>query len=158
MIFDLENWQLNTVSICAWLNVNLGVTWKKIDFETNSIFCRVRTWFLQATQAVKIKFELDKKLSLFQNQFLFEFEIEKKSGDTQYFKNQVEIDRGKVALRHFLLLLVWKKQNWFLNKNILPLGPCPQNPNTEVTLLTIFSSWAEHSLKMHRCWHSSGHT
>ena len=49
---------------------------------------------MQATQAVKIKFELDKKSSLFRNRFFFEFEIEKKSSDTRYFKNQVEIDRG----------------------------------------------------------------
>ena len=40
----------------------------------------------------KIKFELDKKLSLFQNRFFFEFEIKKKSSDTQYFKNQAQID------------------------------------------------------------------
>ena len=68
---------------------------KKINFETNSIFRRVRTWFLQATQAVKIKFELNKKSSLFRNRYFFEFEIEKKSSDTRYYKNQVEIDRGK---------------------------------------------------------------
>ena len=30
--------------------------------------------------------------------FFFEFEIEKKSSDTRYFKNQVEIDRGRVCL------------------------------------------------------------
>ena len=35
-----------------------------------------------------------KKSSLFRNRFFFEFEIEKKSSDTPYFKNQVEIDRG----------------------------------------------------------------
>ena len=51
---------------------------------------------MQATQAVKIKFELDKKSSLFRNPIFFEFEIEKKSSDTRYFKNQVEIDRGIV--------------------------------------------------------------
>ena len=62
--------------------------------------CRIMKFHyrnLTTTQAVKIKFELDKKSSLFQNRFFFEFEIEKKSSDTQYFKNQVEIDRGNVA-------------------------------------------------------------
>ena len=70
-----------TVSICAWfLKCQFGSllqTRKKIVFEANSIFCRVRTWFLQAIQAVKIKFEVDKKSSLFRNRFFFEFEIEK---------------------------------------------------------------------------------
>ena len=36
----------------------------EIDFLTwffNLIFCVFQTWFLQATQAVKVKFEKDKK-------------------------------------------------------------------------------------------------
>ena len=42
--------------------------------------------------------ELDKKSSLFWNRFFLEFEIERKSSDTWYFKNQVEIDRGRVLV------------------------------------------------------------
>ena len=61
-----------TVSICAWF--------LKCQFGT--------IW--------------DKKLSLFRNRFFFEFELEKKSSDTWYFKNQVEIDRG------FVCVLDWR--------------------------------------------------
>ena len=68
------------VSICAWfLKCQFGSllqTRKKIDYETNSIFCWVRTWFLQATQAVKIKFELEKKNQVWiEIDFFFEFVI-----------------------------------------------------------------------------------
>ena len=64
---------LFAVSICAWfLKCQFGSllqTRKKNRFR-NSIFFRVWTLFLQATQAVKIKFELDKKSS-FEIDFFF---------------------------------------------------------------------------------------
>ena len=52
----------------------------------NLIFCLFRIGFLQAIQAVKIKFKLDKKSSL--SNLIFQ---------TRNFKNQqVQINRGKI--------------------------------------------------------------
>jgi hypothetical protein len=45
------------------------------------IFCLFQTGFLQTTQAVKIKFEIDKKIK-FKNQFR-ELEISKSSAEQQ---------------------------------------------------------------------------
>ena len=79
MIYKAELLQLNltyTVSICVLILKyqfeNISKNKKKKNFEANLIFCRVC-------------FEID---------FFSEFEIEKKSSDTRYFENQVEIDRG----------------------------------------------------------------
>ena len=83
-ILKFKSWtdstrQSRCLFICAWfLKCQFGSllqTRKKIAFEANSIFCWVRTWFLQATQAVKIKFELEKKSSWFWTRFFSEFEI-----------------------------------------------------------------------------------
>ena len=54
----------------------------------NLIFCLFQTGFLQATQAVKIKFEKDK--------IKFKNQVRQSISRTRYFKNQVQIDRGKV--------------------------------------------------------------
>ena len=63
----------NPLSICTWFfkisisrNGFLNLIFE-LDFWTrflNLIFCLFRTWFLQATQAVKIKFEIDKRIKL----------------------------------------------------------------------------------------------
>ena len=54
-------------------------TWFFFNFEMSSLKIKksiwFRNWFLQATQAVKIKFELEKKSSLIRNQFFFKFVI-----------------------------------------------------------------------------------
>ena len=83
-----------TVSICAWfLKCQFGSllqTQKKINFESNLIF---------------FEFELDfyclcsQQKSISKANWCFDFltwyfEIGKKSSDTRYFKNQVEINRG----------------------------------------------------------------
>ena len=49
--------QTNALSICTWFLKNQlsSINW---------IFCLVWTWILQATQAVKIQYELDQKSSL----------------------------------------------------------------------------------------------
>ena len=54
--------------------------------STNWIFCLFRTRFLQATQVVKIWFEIDKKPS--SSNLIFQ---------TRDFKNQMEMDRGIVT-------------------------------------------------------------
>ena len=82
------------LSVLDFWNVNLGVYYK---LEKKSIsnhtwfYFQVRNWFLQATQAVKIKFELDKKSSLFRNRFFFRV--------SNWKKNQVTLDISKIKWR-----------------------------------------------------------
>ena len=76
----------------------------KMDFKkwtsTKSIFGLFRTWILQATQAVKIKFEKDQKCisskSIFRNPF---------------FKKQVQINRGYANFVCFLFTLLIHIEN-----------------------------------------------
>ena len=101
------NYVINPLSICTWFfKTSIPRNW-----FLNLFFCRFQTWFLQATQAVKIKFELDKKSSLFRNQFFSSLKLRKKSSDTRYFKNQVEIDRGFARnpfhWTHSIYTLLW---------------------------------------------------
>ena len=58
-------------------------------------FCLFRTWILQATQAVKIKLEIDKKSS--SSHLIFQ---------TRFFKNQVLINRGNGVNLIFLTDLI----------------------------------------------------
>ena len=49
------------------------------------MFCLFQTGFLQATQAVKIKFEIDK------------YQVQKQIIQTIDFKNQMQIDRVRIG-------------------------------------------------------------
>ena len=90
---------MRCLSVLAFLNVNLGVYYK-LDFETNLIFFLSLNLIFTAYVAYK---------NQFRNQIDFltwYFKIEKKSSDTWYFKNQVEIDRGYDS---FVLQAGWAK-------------------------------------------------
>ena len=76
-----------------------------------------RNWFLQATQAVKIKFELEKKSSLFRNRFFSQVCNKVPNWD---FKNQAQIDTVSIRLFYFNAKGVMEKTNEseILNFNI----------------------------------------
>ena len=62
-----------------------------------------RNWFLQATQAVKIKFELEKKKSLIRNWFISSlFKL-----PNWHVKNQVQIDTGIAMANSEIHILEW---------------------------------------------------
>ena len=82
--------------ICTWFLKNHFGKIKFDDLEfwsisnwifTPSAACKNQfwNWFLQATQAIKIKFKIDKKSSL--SNLIFQ---------TWFFRNQVQINRGSI--------------------------------------------------------------
>ena len=78
-----------------------------------------RNWFLQATQAVKIKFELEKKSSWFWTRFFSEFEI---NSEIQNSKIECREIGRKIVENYFLFQIEIKKNCYW---NCCPLfGPC----------------------------------
>ena len=101
------------LSLCTWFS-NFGFrslfqTRKKNRFR-NSIFFRVRTWFLQATQAVEIKFKLEKKSSWFWTQFFSKLEI-----NSEIQNSKIEYREIGRLTKCFLILIYlkigWKRHN-----------------------------------------------
>ena len=66
---------------------------------------------MKATQAVKIKFEINKKSSSkIKFNIKFKNKVQKSILWTRYFKNQVQIDRGLVDLALFILCMTYLMQ------------------------------------------------
>ena len=99
------------MSICDLWNVNLGVYYKlkkknrvrnKLDFLSSS------NLIFTACVACKNQFRNQIDVLIF---WTWYFEIKKKSSDTRYFKNQVEIDRGNIWWESYKNSC-WKTSRW----------------------------------------------
>ena len=86
------------VSIFTWFLKcqfgSLSQTRRKIDLESNLIFFSTSNLIFTACVAYKNQFRNQIDFLIFHTWY---FEIEKNLSDIQYFKNQVEIDRGCVS-------------------------------------------------------------
>ena len=81
LIFEISIWEFITNS-------------KKNRFRNKLDFLSSSNLIFAGYTGIKNQVRTRQKIEFVSKSFFFEFEIEKKSSDTRYFKNQVEIDRG----------------------------------------------------------------
>ena len=104
----------------SWPPVDLYLNFEKSSSTNWDLTCKnqFRNWFLQATQAVKIKFKLDKQLSSLNSIF-----------ETREVKNQVQINRVNVCM--WSLHRIWPncsfncnypRKPWMSNSALCTLG------------------------------------
>ena len=84
--FFLQKLHYTTLSPCLSVLDFLRCLFHEIWF-LNSIFCLFQTWFLQATQTVKIKFEIYKISS-------WKIKLKNQFCEIEILKNQVQIGKG----------------------------------------------------------------
>ena len=120
---------LHPLLICNWFFVNW--VWK-IKLGVNLIFCLFWTWILQATQAVKVKFEIEKKSS--SSNLIFQ---------TQFFKYQVKSNK----FENLVTLLKWAV--WSGTLFTLKIDPEFSNMNREIGGLDYLKVLTKNTLIIH---------